>query len=345
MRIARPLPIYRDHRQTYQADTCAPLVDAVDRGTVRVEALSRGHYPGRPLTDGTLPGLKTVGYWDADKPQDWGLPRHRNEGIEITLLESGKLAFEVEEQEFALKPDYLTVTRPWQQHRVGNPRIGSGRLHWIILDVGVRRPNQPWNWPGWLILSRDDLRELTNILRHNEQPVWKASPEHRRTFICIAHAVENDRDGSSASRLAVLVNQLLINLLDTFRAQTVLLDPSLSSSQRTVELFLADLSAHSEHVSVDWSVSDMARSCGLGVTQFIHHVRVLTNMTPMQYLNNARLELAARFLRERKDSKITELSLECGFSSSQYFATLFSQKFGCTPRDFRRSENNALRSC
>ena len=313
------------------------MVDAVRRGTVRLEALSRGHYPGRTLADDTLPGIKTIGYWDADEPQDWGLPYHRNEGLEITLLETGKLAFAVGKQEFALKADHLTVTRPWQQHRVGNPHVGAGRLHWMILDVGIRRPNQAWKWPPWLILSPNDLRELTNILRHNEQPVWKASPEQRRTLLAIAHAVENDHDGSSSSRLAVLVNQLLIALLDAFRTQRVPLDPSLSSSQRTVELFLADLSAHSEHLSVDWSVSDMARSCGLGVTQFIHHVRMLTNMTPVQYLNNARLELAARFLIERRHSSITDLSLECGFSSAQYFATLFSQKFGCTPRSFRHS--------
>ena len=159
----------------------------------------------------------------------------------------------------------------------------------------------------------------------------------RRTFLGIAHAVESDRNGSSTSRLAVLMNELFIQLLDIFRAQRVPLDLSLSSSQRTVELFLADLSAHSEHVSADWSVGDMARSCGLGVTQFIHHVRVLTNLTPMQYLNHARLDLAARLLKERQDCSITEVSLQCGFSTAQYFATLFSHRFGCAPREFRAS--------
>jgi AraC family L-rhamnose operon regulatory protein RhaS len=110
-----------------------------------------------------------------------------------------------------------------------------------------------------------------------------------------------------------------------------------------VELFLADLSAHPEHVSVDWSVGDMAQSCGLGVTQFIHHVRVLTNMTPMQYLNHARLDLAARLLRESPDRSITDVSLDCGFSTAQYFATLFSHRFGCAPREFRTSGMNDAR--
>jgi AraC family L-rhamnose operon regulatory protein RhaS len=339
--MAKPVPIYRDHGKTYRADSCAPLVDAVRRGKVRLEALSRGHYPGRPLPDGTLPGIKSIGYWDAEEQQDWGLPTHRNEGIEITLLENGRISFAVESQEFTLKPDHLTVTRPWQQHQVGNPHVGRGRLHWVILDVGIRRPNQPWKWPAWLILSQHDMRELTNILRHNEQPVWKASPDLRRSFVAVAHAVESDRAGTHSSRLAVLVNELLIHLLDIFRTQRVPLDPSLSSSRRTVELFLADLAAHPEHVSVNWSVSDMANSCGLGVTQFIHHARVLTNMTPVQYLTHARLELAARLIQECSDRSITDIAMESGFSSAQYFATLFSRKFGCAPRQFKISRYRA----
>ena len=333
--MSNPAPIYRGPGETYRADACAPLVDAVRRGVTRLEALCRGHYPGRPLARNRLPGIKSIGYWDADGPQDWGLPRHRNEGIEIALLESGELAFEVEGQEFVLKPNHLTVTRPWQAHRLGNPRIASGRLHWMILDVGVRRPNQPWKWPPWLILSQSDLRELTNILRHNEQPVWKSSADLLRTFVAIAHAIESDRDGSSTSRLAVLINDLFIQLLDLLRAQRVPLDLTLSSSQRTVELFLADLSAHPEHVSHNWRVADMARSCGLGVTQFIHHVRVLTNMTPIEYLRDARLELAARLLERSPERSVTDVSLDCGFSTAQYFATLFRQRFGCAPREFR----------
>jgi AraC-like DNA-binding protein len=333
--MPKPVPIYRCQEETFQADTCTPLVDAAGRGAVRLEALRRGHYPGRPLTKFALPGVKTIGYWDAHEPQDWGLPWHRNEGIEITFLESGRLAFAVEEREFDLRPDAVTVTRPWQRHRVGNPGVGFGRLHWIILDVGVRRPNQSWKWPPWFILSEPDLDELTNVLRHHEQPVWKASPELRRAFQAMARAVETDRESSSASRLAVLINEVFILLLDTFRKHNVELDRSLSSSQRTVELFLADLVTHPEHLAMAWTVADMARSCGLGVTQFTRHTQVLTNMTPMQHLNHARLEMAARLLRAPQRPGITEVALGCGFASSQYFATAFGRRFGRTPRDFR----------
>lgn len=299
-------------------------------------ALVRGHYPGRKLPRGALAGVKTVGFWDADHDQDWGLDWHHNEGVELTFLETGAMAFAVDHQTFQLRGDDLTVTRPWQLHRVGGPNVGAGRLHWLILDLGVRRPHQPWKWPAWLVLTPADRNELTDMLRHNEQPVWHAAPDMRRSFQRIAQAVETDESGSNVSRLAVQLNELFVLLLDMFRRERVPLDRSLSTTRRTVELFLADLRDNREQLALEWSVGKMAQRCGLGTTQFVRYSRQLTNLTPMQYLNTCRLETAARMLVDLPERSVIDVALDCGFSSSQYFATVFRRQFGCTPRAFRR---------
>lgn len=326
MSVRNPIPIYRNHDETFEADSCQPLVEAVSRKEVRLQALVHGHYPGRKLAPRVLVGMKTVGYWDAEAPQLWGLPWHRNEGIEITFLESGKIGFAVDDCEYALQPDALTVTRPWQRHRVGNPNVGPGRLHWIILDVGVRRPNQHWRWPEWIMLSQADRDELANVLRQTNQPIWKASGEIRHCFLAIAAGVGTDQKHSSVSTLTVRINELLLVLLALLRKQKPRLNESLTSSKRTVELFLEDLSKHPEHQALEWTVQEMANSCGLGLTQFVHVVKQLTNMTPLYYLNRCRLELAGKLLRERRKESITDVALACGFSSSQYFATVFSRR-------------------
>jgi AraC family L-rhamnose operon regulatory protein RhaS len=329
------VPIYQEHGRTYAADACDPLMAAAQAGRVRLEALVRGHYPGRKLPRSALPGVKTVGFWDADRAQDWGLDWHRNEGVELTFLERGTLSFSVGSQGFHLQRNDLTFTRPWQQHRVGEPHVGAGRLHWLILDVGVRRPHQPWQWPPWVVLGRSDLQRLTELLRHNEQPVWRATPDVGRSFRRIGAAVESDRDGSSVSELAVQLNQLLLSVLEMFRGQDVKLDQSLSTSRRTVELFWADLRQNPDHLALEWTVRGMARRCGMGVTNFIHHCTQLTGMTPIQHLNHCRLKVAARSLVEQADRSITDIALACGFTSSQYFATLFRRGFGVAPREFR----------
>jgi len=333
-----PTPIYQEQGKRFQADACTPLSDAVRKKHVRLEALARGHYPGRKIAETVLPGIKTIGFWDAKTDQDWGLEWHRNEGIELTFLESGNVGFAVDRHTSRLRPDDLAITRPWQKHRVGNPHVGKGRLHWLILDVGVRRPNQQWHWPRWVVLTKSDLQELTHILRHTEHPVWHATAAIRKCFQCIAQAVENDISGSSTSMLAAHINQLFVLVLEMCRHQKVSLDESLSSADRTVELFWADLRQHQEHLAESLTVGEMARQCGLGVTQFIHLTKKLTNMTPVLHLTQVRLDMAAKLLGQKVSRSVLDVALDCGFSSSQYFANIFHRQFGCTPSEFRKRQ-------
>lgn len=333
--MRKSIPMYKSRDESFEADHCQPLVDAARRNEVRIEGLVHGHYPGRKLPESELPGIKTVGYWDARGTQTWGLPWHRNEGIEVTFLESGKVAFGIGNQEYSLHADVLTITRPWQTHRVGNPTVGTGKLHWLILDVGVRRPNQSWKWPAWIMLSGPDRKELAGILRQTDQPVWKASGEIRHCFQAVANAVESDDGGSHVSVLTIRINELLLLLLTLFRTHKPRLNEAPTSTVRTIELFLDDLRQHPDHLEIEWTVEEMADSCGLGVTQFVHIVKQMTNMAPVHYLNHCRLEHAAKLLRGAAPASITDIAQTCGFSSSQYFATVFGRKYGCSPSDFR----------
>ena len=38
---------------------------------------------------------------------------------------------------------------------------------------------------------------------------------------------------------------------------------------------------------------------------------------------------------EQPSRSVTQVSQDCGFSTAQYFATVFGHHFGCTPREFR----------
>jgi AraC family L-rhamnose operon regulatory protein RhaS len=339
--MQRTVPIYRSHEETYVADACISLIEAARRRDIRLHARARGHYPGERLPENALQGLKTVGFWDAEHAQSWGLPWHRNEGLELTFLERGSLGFAVEDRQWQLEPGHLTLTRPWQRHRVGNPNTAPGRLHWLIVDVGVRRPNQKWQWPPWVVLSAPDLEDLSNILRHCERPVWKAGSQIRRCFQAIAQSVQSGEPNSHVSSLTVRVNELLLLVLELLRKQNGEFDLSLSTTLRTVELFLADLMHHPDNLANDWNVDQMARACGLGATQFTEYVRRLTNMTPSQYLTHCRFQQAIRLLEFESGMNITDVAIACGFSSSQYFATVFRRCYDCSPKQYRKRYSRA----
>lgn len=330
--MASGVAVFRGESQTYYADTCEPLKQGVERGEVHLAARVRGGYPGDPLRAGDVPEVRTVGFWDAPNDQTWGLDWHRNEGIEITFLAQGKAAFCVDGQEVILKSGDLTVTRPWQLHRVGNPHVGACKLYWLILDVGVRRPNQPWRWPHWLVWSNADRESLTRNLSHNEQPVWAANEEVAYYFDHLGRAVEQYGAEQGDSRLKLYINGLMIALAEMLQREQPMLDPSLSSSQRVVELFLGGLR---EHFEQEWTVDSMASACGLGRSRFAQYCKQLTNMAPNEYLTKCRLDAATRLLRSQPLLNVTEIALDTGFSSSQYFATVFRQHLGCTPKQYR----------
>jgi AraC family L-rhamnose operon regulatory protein RhaS len=334
--VNNEMPRYRSATAVYEADSCTPLAEAVERDEIRLEALVRGQYPGRPLPRHGLPSVKTVGFWDAKHPQTWGLGTHRNEGIEITFLETGELDFTVHSDQYKLVANDLTIVRPWQDHSLGAPNVGAGLLHWLVLDVGVRHPNQRWQWPDWFILSADDIKELTRMLRRNEHPVWNAGVDIRRCFRQIANAVAKSQDGSSISRLAVRINELFVLLLDLLRSKKVPLDADLTSTKRTVRLFLEKVVTTPELLATPWTVKHLARGCGMGSTQFSFYCKQLTNVSPLEYLNSKRLE-RAKTLLEQGNLSIQEIAYQCGFASSQYFATAFRRRYRCAPSAFRKN--------
>ncbi len=315
---------------SYQADSCEPLKVAAARGEVTVQALSRRSYPGARLPDGILPEVCSVGCWDARGRQSWGLDWHRNEGLELTYVQRGSVHFEVDDQRFALRQGQLTITRPWQEHRLGDPHVGSCRLAWLILDLGIRRPDQAWRWPPWLLSSREDLQRLTTLLSHNERPVWPGDADVAQAFARLAACCGEGR--ANETRLKLHINGLVVALSELLQSRRIPLDGQLVSSRRTVELFLDRLP---RHLDEPWTLAGMAEQCGLARSRFAHHCRELTNLSLLRYLARCRVEAAARMLREQPGRSVTDIAFSCGFQSSQYFATAFRGQLGASPRQWR----------
>jgi AraC-like DNA-binding protein len=326
---------YTTEHGLLQVDSNRPQRQAMAEGKIRLQALTHGHYPGLMLPPPVLPGLSSIGYLDARGEQDWGLEPHRNEGIEISLLETGHMGFMVDGREYRLTAGDITITRPWQLHCLGNPHLGPGRFHWLILDVGVRRPRQCWTWPPWILLSMAEKRELAATLRHTEHRVWKSTPELHQSFRDVAVCVERYATGRSLTRLTLHVNHLLLSLLEAIRGQNDAHGSLQANEQRTVEVFLQDLRDKVQSATRPWTMARMAAHCGMGTTKFSRLCRNLTNRSPWDYLIDCRLQWAAQQLWKAPSLSVTQVALSSGFSTSQYFATCFRKRFHCTPRGYR----------
>jgi AraC family L-rhamnose operon regulatory protein RhaS len=178
------------------------------------------------------------------------------------------------------------------------------------------------------VFSPEDLKRLTNLLRHCERPAWKATPAIRSVFEKMSKQLEASEPASAETQIKILLNSLLFDLLQMLKSKRIALQPNLTSTRRMVELFLQNLPEHLDH---PWSLESMADHCGLGRSRFAHYCEEITNLSPARYLMRCRLEAAQRLLRGSSRPNVTEVALTCGFSSSQYFANAFRQAFGISP--------------
>lgn len=323
-----------DRSPSWDVDTCEAQVLAAQTGKIRMTALTKGHYPGIAIPNNTLPGLNSIGFWDGAGQQNWGVDAHRNEGVEIHFVETGNMVFMADERRFSLNAGDLTITRPWQLHQLGDPYIGPGRVHWMILDVGVRNLNDQWRWPGWVTMTPGDLAELTHKLRRNKMPVCKSTSEIARIFQQIAACVGQWQTPHCVSRLTAHLNQLFVSFLDIPTTQTIGESSDQNSNRRVVELFLKGLENNPANLQDVGTLKEMAQQCEMGITSFAKYTREIVNVGPMEFLKQCRLNHAAQQLREKPDASITDVCFSNGFNSSQYFATCFRKQFKMSPSEF-----------
>ena len=125
---------------------------------------------------------------------------------------------------------------------------------------------------------------------------------------------------------------MLILLLDLLDNENIVLNESLTDSSRSVKYFLKELE---KNLSETWTIELMAQSAGVGLTRFTHHCKQLTNLTPMRYLTMRRLEMSKRILIENPNLTVGEVAYMCGFTTSQYFSTVFKKHEKCSPNEYR----------
>jgi AraC-like DNA-binding protein len=83
------------------------------------------------------------------------------------------------------------------------------------------------------------------------------------------------------------------------------------------------------------SLTELAHHLRLGPTSFCRAFKQSTGRSPHQYLLSCRISCAKEMMRDQARS-LTEIALDCGFSSSSQFSVAFRRIVGTSPREYRR---------
>jgi AraC-like DNA-binding protein len=89
----------------------------------------------------------------------------------------------------------------------------------------------------------------------------------------------------------------------------------------------------------EWTVTRLARSCGVSRTVLADRFTHLLEQPPMQYLTRWRLHIAAQLLKAR-NKPVKAVAAESGYESEFAFSRAFKRVFGLPPADWRRRQDD-----
>lgn len=89
------------------------------------------------------------------------------------------------------------------------------------------------------------------------------------------------------------------------------------------------------HMADKINLHKLAEKAHLSTVQFSRIFKTITGATPMDYLNQIRVQKAVDLLLTTSET-IMEIAMKVGFTDSNYFSRIFKKYRDVTPREFRR---------
>ncbi|RCH56336.1 histidine kinase [Mucilaginibacter hurinus] len=86
----------------------------------------------------------------------------------------------------------------------------------------------------------------------------------------------------------------------------------------------------------NFNVDDICKAIGISRVQLYRKVKVLLDCTITDYILNRRLK-KARYLLINESHSIAEITYMVGFTTPNYFATVFKAKYGVTPTEYKKA--------
>ncbi len=90
-----------------------------------------------------------------------------------------------------------------------------------------------------------------------------------------------------------------------------------------------------------YSITDFAYDLAVSKSSLNKKMKVLTGLTPIEFLEKIKFRFAKRLFKET-DFSVKEIAYSSGFNDPKYFTRRFKKEFGVTPKEYRNSIKNTV---
>ena len=140
----------------------------------------------------------------------------------------------------------------------------------------------------------------------------------------------------------IQANQIMYTLLNSVPYKTLT-----SEEQEMIFSRMNRMNRITEYIEDNFSrkllLSEIAETENLTLTYLSHFFKDNLGMSFQDYLNHIRFEYAVQQI-ENTDRKILDISLESGFSDVRYLNKMFSFRYGCSPKEYRKTHRRKSES-
>ncbi len=267
-----------------------------------------------------IPGLFEIGrYRYANAYEGLRLRTHPN-GLEICFLARGQQTYRVNNRIYRLRGGDQYLVFPREPHDSAGMPEEKGVLYWIFLKLNPAPRSL-------LFLDAAASRALRSALLALPSRHFAAEPGTRDLLEEIFAALEHR--GSKLERLgtaALVLRYLFSTLRASHRNRRAAPSPRIQRSLAHIAAQVGELP----------TVPQLARLVRLSPSRFKARFREEVGLPPREHVLRQKLAVAQTWLR-RPGATVTGVAHGLGFSSSQYFATVFRRFTGLTPTQYQAS--------
>ena len=275
-----------------------------------------------------LPGVVMFGRYQLSASRSGLLPHSHRNAIEICFLERGEQTYRVGGFLHRLRGNDQFFTLPGEIHDTANLPQERGILYWVILKL---EPSKRFLGLAEPMAARFK-RELSRMpTRH-----FRAHPDSARILGEINDFLregQKRRGGLAVSRELRLQSLLLQYLTRTIEASHRGVHGAATPLMQRLLRYI------DEHLNEPVQVALLAQAARLSESRCKVRFKREVGVPPAEFWLRKKIERAIALLKNRS---VTEVAFELGFSSSQYFATVFKRYTLTNPSHFRVTSKAAV---
>ena len=285
-----------------------------------VISIERCRYGIRETTEGVkkiIPELRLVGHVNYHTARPSFFNKHYHiEVLEIFYIVRGKVSWWVEGVSSEVCGNEIFLVWPRELHGAKNNIVEPSEYYWIQVQL-------PFLYRTG---GRENLHNLEKELRRTPERKLAGTMALLPLYqsLLVEHAQRAANRESVVRETLHLLLSLVLRCTQTQRSSLPREHPHHAQLIRAMRWAKENIA--------EATLRNMVKVSGLEKAIFRKHFHALVGSSPQQYL--IRLKLQNAKVQLAHGCTITEISHQLGFSSSQYFATVFRKYEGLSPSDY-----------